>query len=56
MTADQRINTTPERLPNNIVPMHERPERRAVPRWIERKEAQGLPVQDATWRVTREVA
>ena len=56
MTGEQRINQTPERLPDYVIPMRQRPERRAVARWVERKEQQGLPIQDSTWRVTREAA
>lgn len=40
--ADQR------RLPDNVVPMDRRPERRAQPRWLERMEQQGLPAKDMT--------
>lgn len=56
MTLTDRINRSPQRLPDNVVPMRDRPEKRSKPRWMERMDQQGLPVQDATWKATREAA
>jgi hypothetical protein len=55
MTLSDRINPDPRHLPDNIVPL-ERVERRTKPRWMERMDAQGLPVQDSTFRVTKGAA
>ena len=50
MTLHQRLNPDPRHTPDNVVPFA-RVERRAKARWIERKEQQGLPVQDSTSRI-----
>lgn len=56
MTLQERLQKPDERhLPDNVVPM-QRVERRSIPRWRERMDEQGLPVQDSTFRVTREAA
>jgi hypothetical protein len=52
MTADQRT-PDPRHLPDNVIRF---PERRSKPRWMERMDAQGLPVQDSTWRHTKDAA
>ena len=41
----------PRRLPDNVVAFKIPEERRRVPRWIDRMQAQGLPVQDGTSRL-----
>ena len=38
--------------PDNVVPLDSHP-RRVKPRWMERMDQQGLPVQDSTSRVFR---
>ena len=45
-----RLNPDPRHTPDNVVPF-ERVERRAKPRWMQRMEEQGLPVQDSTSRI-----
>ena len=56
MTLSERLSKPdPRHLPDNVVPM-DTTERRALPRWRERMDEQGLPVQDSTYRVTREAA
>ena len=41
----------PRPLPDNVVAFKIPEERRRVPRWIDRMQAQGLPVQDGTSRL-----
>jgi hypothetical protein len=55
MTTDQRTTPDPRHVPNNVV-RFDRTERRSKPRWMERMDAQGLPVQDRTWPTTKEAA
>ena len=50
MTLHQRLNPDPRHIPDNVVPF-DRTERRAKPRWMQRMEEQGLPVQDSTSRI-----
>lgn len=50
MTLTDRLTRDPRHMPDNVVPLN-RTERRVKPRWMERMEAQGLPVQDSTSRV-----
>ena len=50
MTLQDRLNPDPRHTPDNIVPFA-RVERRVKPRWMERMEEQGLPVQDSTSRI-----
>jgi hypothetical protein len=55
MTADQRTTPDPRHSPDNVI-RFDRYERRSKPRWMERMDAQGLPVQDSTWRHTKDAA
>jgi hypothetical protein len=55
VTTDERTTPDPRHVPDNVVRM-DRTERRAIPRWRERMDAQGLPVQDSTWRTTKDAA
>jgi hypothetical protein len=55
VTTDERTTPDQRHLPDNVVRM-DRSERRAIPRWRERMDAQGLPVQDSTWRTTKDAA
>jgi hypothetical protein len=50
VTLTQRLNPDPRHTPDNVIPFA-RVERRAKPRWMQRMEEQGLPVQDSTSRV-----
>ena len=50
MTLHQRLNPDPRHIPSNVVPF-DRTERRTKPRWMQRMEEQGLPVQDSTSRI-----
>jgi hypothetical protein len=50
MTLSERLTPDPRHLPDNVIPL-ERVERRAKPRWMQRMEEQGLPVQDSTSRI-----
>jgi hypothetical protein len=45
-----RLNPDPRHVPDNVIPF-DRTERRAKPRWMQRMDEQGLPVQDATSRI-----
>lgn len=45
-----RLNPDPRHIPSNVVPF-DRTERRTKPRWMQRMEEQGLPVQDSTSRI-----
>ena len=50
MTLTERLTKPdPRHLPDNVVPL-ERVERRSLPRWRERMDAQGLPPKDMTGR------
>lgn len=55
MTLTERINRDPRHLPDNVVRV-DVTERRTKPRWMERMDEQGLPIQDSTWRTTKEAA
>jgi hypothetical protein len=50
VTTDERTTPDQRHLPDNVV-RFDRTERRAKPRWMERMDAQGLPVQDSTSRI-----
>ena len=55
MTLSERLQPDPRHLPDNVIRL-DRTERRSKPRWMERMDAQGLPVQDSTWRTTKDAA
>jgi hypothetical protein len=55
VTTDERTTPDPRHFPDNVVRM-DRTERRSKPRWMERMDEQGLPVQDSTWRTTKDAA
>ena len=50
MTLTERIQQieSERRVADNVTPIRQPKERRAVPRWRERMDAEGLPPQDRT--------
>ena len=50
MTLTERIQRieAERHMPTNVKPMRAPKERRALPRWRERMDAEGLPAQDMT--------
>ena len=56
MTLADRLNPDPRHLPDNVIRLDDRPERRSKPRWMERMDSMGLPPQDRTWPTTKDAA